>query len=468
MNPGLRVLIGAMSWPFLPVSPVMRGARSAVVVIAFVLASSTGAPDAGAQLASPSLADRPALPDTTSLSERARDTLDRVRPSIVQIQGFFGANTAQAFHGTGFAVAPGGIALTNFHVVAEHVLYPDKYRLEYRTPEGVTGRVVVLAVDVRHDLAVVRTEKFAPDPLALNAVVPPKGERAYAIGFPLDVGLTITEGVSNGRVADAFDARIHYSGALNAGMSGGPALDQRGNVIGINVAGYRFEQLVSFLVPAEHALPLLERARRAPLAAADARKEVAAQLRSHGRALMESVAATAGSGFPAQTVGGYDLPGRLAPFVDCSASGDPSPDQPVRTETIRCGAKAGIYVQQGLTTGDFTFTHYVLTGRTLDAWRFARRLGKMAEASGSFGDRRFVGPFTCRDRAVTLTGLDAQVLLCVRAHRRFEGLYDFTARIVSLHRPTAGFVSHVDLYGVEFDGGMAFMRRFTEAVRWRS
>lgn len=445
-----------------------RGGRSVVADVAFVLALAHGASFAVAQPAPAPPAERTVLPDAASVSERARDTLDRVRPSIVQIQGFFGANTAQAFHGTGFAVAPGGIALTNFHVVAEHVLYPDKYRLEYRTPGGATGKVTVLAVDVRHDLAVVRTEGFAPEPLALNTAVPPKGERAYSIGFPLDVGLTITEGVSNGRVADAFDARIHYSGALNGGMSGGPALDQRGNVIGINVAGYRFEQLVSFLVPAEHALPLLERARRNPLAVADAKAEITAQLRAHGRALLAAVGGATGTGFPVQTVAGYDLPGRLAPFVDCSASGDPAPDQPARTETIQCGAKAGVYVQQGLTTGDLTFTHYVLTGRTLDAWRFARRLGKMAEATGSFGHRRFLGPFTCRDRAVSLTGLDAQVLLCVRAHRRFEGLYDFTARIVSLHRPTTGFVSHVDLYGVEFDGGMAFMRRFTEAIRWRS
>ena len=42
------------------------------------------------------------------LSENARDVLTRVRPAIVQIKGFFGANTAQAFHGTGFAVAPNG------------------------------------------------------------------------------------------------------------------------------------------------------------------------------------------------------------------------------------------------------------------------------------------------------------------------------------------------------------------------
>ena len=54
--------------------------------------------------------------------------MERTRASIVQIKGFFGNNTAQAFHGTGFAVARGGLVLTNYHVVAEQVLYPEKYR----------------------------------------------------------------------------------------------------------------------------------------------------------------------------------------------------------------------------------------------------------------------------------------------------------------------------------------------------
>src|SRR4030095_16715580 len=111
------------------------------------------------------------------------------------------------------------------------------------------------------DLAVVRTEGHEAPPLALDTTTPPKGVRAWSIGYPLDVGLTITEGVSNGRVEDSFDPRIHYSGAINAGMSGGPALNAAGQVIGINVSAYRSQQLVSFLVPAAHAEALIERAR---------------------------------------------------------------------------------------------------------------------------------------------------------------------------------------------------------------
>ncbi len=427
-----------------------------------------------ATFATTSEAPPPPVVAVAAVSESARSVLERVRPSLVQIKGFYGNNTAQAFHGTGFAVAPDGLMLTNYHVVAEQVLYPEKYRLEYRTPDGRTGRVSVLAVDVRHDLAVVRAHGFDAPALALNATVPAKGERAYSIGFPLDVGLTITEGVSNGRVEDSFESRIHYSGAINAGMSGGPALNAAAQVIGINVAGYRFEQLVSFLVPAEHARALIARALDQPLAADQARGEVLSQLQAHAAALVGALqtglaqaAAVGEAGGVArmQRVAGYALPGRLADFVECNASGNPAPDQSVRTERINCSAKAGLYVQQGLYSGDIRYSHYVLTTDRLGPLRFAKRLGALSRASGSHGSRRHVGPFACRDSIVRLHDFEARLLTCTRGLRNFAGLHDITARIVSVSHEARGFASHVDMYGVPFEAGMALLRRYVEAMR---
>ncbi|HTJ97292.1 MAG TPA: serine protease [Rhodocyclaceae bacterium] len=397
------------------------------------------------------------------LSDSALDVLARSRPSIVQIRGFFGKNSAQAFHGTGFAVAPGGVFLTNYHVVAEQVMFPEKYRLEYRTPEGKTGLITVLAIDVRHDLAVVRAEGFAPPPLTLTNTIPVKGARAYSIGFPLDVGLTITEGVANGRVEDSFDARIHYSGALNGGMSGGPALNSSGQVFGINVAGYRFEQLVSFLVPAEHAKALLQRAQQQPLSLKDAKGEVVNQLRAHATELLGAFQGPLAT----QQTSGFILPGKLSSFVDCNASGDPSPNQPVQTEAIQCAAKAGLYVQEGLYSGDMTYQHFILTTETLDSLRFTKRLQKIAAASGRHGSKKHVGPLTCKNSNVKLQGFDANLLICTRSYRKLEGLYDFTVRVVSLDNAKRGFASHLDMNGVDFDAGMRFVRRYVETMQWK-
>jgi S1-C subfamily serine protease len=401
--------------------------------------------------------------DVTTLSESARDVLNHARPSVVQIKGFFGTNTAQAFHGTGFAVAKGGVLLTNYHVVAEQVLHPEKYRLEYRTPDGATGKVSVLAVDVRHDLAVVRADGYDATPLALNPIVPAKGERAYSIGFPLDVGLTITEGVSNGRIEDSFDPRIHFSGAINPGMSGGPALNSANQVIGINVAGYRFQQLVSFLVPAVHAQALIKQALEKPLEVGAAPKVVAEQLRAHGAELLGALQGA----MPTQAAAGYALPAKLSGFIDCQAAGDPAPDQPIQMVRVDCSAKAGLYVQQGLYTGDLKYSHYVLTTDSLDAWRFAHKLSSLAAATGAFGRRRHVGPFVCQNKAVHLAGFDASLMVCTRGYRRFEGLYDITVRVISLNEAARGFASHIDMYGVDFEAGMRFVQRYVEAMQWK-
>jgi serine protease Do len=415
-----------------------------------------GAPAVYAQGQSPSTQKPVPGPFVTpATSENARDILAGVRPGVIQIKGFFGTNTAQAFHGTGFAVAADGMFMTNYHVVAQVVRYPDKYRLEYRSADGKTGKVAVLAIDVRHDLAVVRALGHSPEPLKLETEVPVKGDRAYSIGFPLDVGLTITEGVSSGRVEDSFDPRIHYSGAINGGMSGGPALNVSGNVIGVNVSGYRFEQLVSFLVPAAHAQALLKIALAQKPSAHGHKKEVLAQLRTHTKDLLGALDGK----MLTQSVAGYSLPAKLAQFIDCNASGDPAPNQPVHVVRIN--------LQQGLYSGDIKYSHYVLSTEKLDAWRFARRLSDLAVATGAYGSRRHVGPFACNNKVVSLKGFDASVMVCVRSYRKLDGLFDFTVRVSSLNGSKRGFASHLDMYGLEFDGGMKFIKRYVDAMEWK-
>src|SRR5262249_46057973 len=81
----------------------------------------------------------PNNPVTPAASQSAREVLAQVRPAVIQIKSFFGSNTAQTSHGTGFAVKDGGVFITNYHVVADRVQYPGKYRLEYRTADGETG-----------------------------------------------------------------------------------------------------------------------------------------------------------------------------------------------------------------------------------------------------------------------------------------------------------------------------------------
>jgi hypothetical protein len=57
-------------------------------------------------------------------------------------------------------------------------------------------------------------------------------------------------------------------------------------------------------------------------------------------------------------------------------------------------------------------------------------------------------------------------MTCVRGYRKLEGLYDFTVRVSSLNSSKRGFASHLDMYGLEFDTGMAFIKRYVAAMEY--
>lgn len=400
--------------------------------------------------------------DLGPVSAGARRMLDRVRASVVLVRGFYGTNRSEAFHGTAFAVAGDGLALTNYHVISRAALFPRDYRLEYVTNDGEVGKVSILAIDVRRDLALIRTEGVSPPPLRLRTDIPSKGDRAYAVGYPLKLGLVITEGIANGLLNNEFGPKLHYAGPMNSGMSGGPALDSRGRVFGINVSISTRGQLISFQVPAEFATPLLDLA-ETPLAPSDIRKEVSKQLLAHQSAVL----ATLPAAFPAQTTAGYVLPAELTPFVDCTAAARKSPVQRALLQSVNCWADVSLLAQPGLQTGDFQYNHQVLVSKQLHPLQFSRQLGRLAaERQPPAGSAELVTPFECLSEHVYLDRFKAAVTLCARAYRTYEGLYDVTMVVTSLNHPQQGFVSSLNLRGMDYAGAMDFTGRYLRAMKW--
>jgi S1-C subfamily serine protease len=400
--------------------------------------------------------------DQGPVSAAARRMLDRVRGSVVRVRGFYGANRAEAFHGTAFAVAPGGLLLTNYHVIARAALAPRSYRLEYATNDGGVGALDILAVDVVHDLAIVRAADFAPAPIPLRTAIPDRGDRVYTVGYPLNLGLVITEGIGNGLLDKPFSPRLNYAGPMNPGMSGGPALDSRGRVIGVNVAFSTRGQLVSFLVPAELVAPLVARA-ASPLDPGGTRAEVARQLEAHQARVLKALPAR----FPTQAAAGYALPAELAPFVDCTAIPATAAVSALLVQRVACRAPVGLSVEPGLQTGDFEFSHAVLVADGLHPLQFAEQLRRVAAAAPSRrGSSEHVQGWACRRNVVNLNRLQGTVTLCARRYREYDGLYDLTLVVTSRNEPLRGFVSTATLRGVDFAAGLDFTRRYLEAMRW--
>ncbi len=399
------------------------------------------------------------------LSGEAKTRLDAAREAVVQIRGFYGESASSAFHGSGFAVDDGRKIVTNYHVVAQAVLYPRQYRLEYLASDGQQGLLRVLAIDVRHDLAVVAADDLELPPLKLRSEIPAQGERAWSIGFPLDLGLTITEGVANGLVENSVEQRIHYTGAINSGMSGGPALDTRGRVYGVNVSVVTDRQLVGFVVPAKHIPALLARAKE-PLDPSLSARQLRARVTVQALAYEADVLEAQPDKPSTQTVRGYALPMQLSRYVECNTFDERSPHPRMRVETVSCAMPSRILVQPGVYVAGLSMQHRILQSAGLQPLQFERQVNRLAEAQRRSGASASVAAFSCRDALVSLDGFDARISTCVRQYRLFTGLYDFDVTVVGIDDAQQALVSRLAVQGVAFESGKRIMERYLGALQW--
>lgn len=159
-------------------------------------------------------------------------------------------------HGSGFLVSSDGYLMT-----AEHVIGSDKY-VKVRWSDGLEGVGEVIRTDKRRDVALIKTDPRGRQPLALHRAAPEPGDTVFAIGAPIDLKLqsTVTRGVvSANRIMDGFSF-IQSDVTVDPGNSGGPLLDEKGQVLGFTDKGLRTAEAptgLNFFVPIDDALRFL-------------------------------------------------------------------------------------------------------------------------------------------------------------------------------------------------------------------
>jgi S1-C subfamily serine protease len=212
------------------------------------------------------------VPPTSRLSEEEAEAVldaysaavvtvaERVGPSVVNIasekdvtaQGPGGQRVYTVpGGGSGVVIAPDGYILSNSHVVH------DAKSLEVTLADGRTLPARVIGDDSATDLAVIQTTAGGLPAARLgdsDSLKP--GQLVIAIGNPLGFQATVTAGVvsalgrslrsSSGRLIENV---IQTDAALNPGNSGGPLVDSRGRVVGINTAIIQGAQGICFAVP---------------------------------------------------------------------------------------------------------------------------------------------------------------------------------------------------------------------------
>jgi serine protease Do len=298
---------------------------------------------------------------------------------------------------------------------------------------------------------------------------PSKGERLYSMGNPLDLGFTIIEGTYNGLVDRTYNDRVHFSGALNPGMSGGPTVSAEGHVVGVNVATRRGGQLLSFLVPARYAAALLQRVREQKTPP-DLRAEVGRQFVAWRSALYRSFAE---KGFRPTALGPYLAPETVAPWFNCWANTNAgaTPRPRVSINSINCKADTGLYVATDLNTGAIQIDHSYVKAIDLNQFQLATLLTQMSQprlvGGGPF--RKWYTPQRCHADFVGAAAAPdrppLRVIWCAQAYREFEGLYDVALIAVTQDQGSEALVSRLSLQAVGYDDAVTLGKRFLQSVQ---
>ncbi len=403
--------------------------------------------------------DQPQAPsaDTADLFAKWRDR-------VLQIQVIEKQSQSKSGIGSGFLAGATGFVLTNYHVIADLANHPGEYEARYLTESGVRGSLELINVDVVHDLALLRSTDPLPEPLEIAEQAPRQGTRLYSMGFPYDIGLTIVEGTYNGMLEKSLYERLHFTGSINPGMSGGPVLNQMGEVIGINVATAGNQ--VGFLVPVKFARRLLENSSAEPIDPDRLHASISQQLQDNQADIAARLLA---NDLRSTQLKNYRVAGELADWMSCWGDSLQNPPEAMKQVYYQCQSQDDIFLSNALSTGVIRFQHDLVSTDELHPWRFYNQLEKRSyfPQLRLEGNEETVTRYHCQSGFVSHSALNFKSTFCVRTYRNVTGIYDAYLHLTSLVDDHEALQSTLVLAGFSWENLLQLSQGFVNTISWQ-
>lgn len=407
--------------------------------------------------------------------ETAESLFKDFQEALFQIQIIENESSNKSAIGSGFAVDKNhfssqqdGLVITNYHVISKFIYDPDKYRIEFQDSQGRNGKFELVDFDVVNDLAVLRLpdDRINTTKLNLATEMPIQGSAIYSLGNPRDLGMSVVPGTYNGIKKTSFYKRVHVTGAINPGMSGGPAINVNGEVIGVNVATGGNQ--IGFLVPLIQLNGLLSRAGNKNILSSDYKRHIQAQLVQNQADFMQEFTTKT---WPQAKLGKALIPGKVTDFVSCwGDSNAKKEDAKFLSIQNRCRTGESIFVNGNLRTGTLEMEFEWVSTDQLESHKFYNMLSKSTAGArpGNRAREDDVTNFACHYDKVKGAGtVTNKAVICIRAYKDFNELYDALYIATSLDHRDQSLISHFTLAGVTQNSIEAFSEQFMESIAWQ-
>ncbi|MCA1779109.1 MAG: serine protease [Xanthomonadaceae bacterium] len=396
---------------------------------------------------------------------------ESLRPGLFTVEVVDRVSNNKNAQGSAFALNEQGLLASNYHVVSEYLLDPDRYSLRFRDVEGQVGPLEIVDVDVLHDLALLRFDDAERVPVAFvpfefAEMLPRAGETILALGNPYDIGLSIVPGTYNGLLENQFRKSIHFTGALNPGMSGGPAVNLEGQVVGINVAAAG--NSVSFLVPVENLRSLAEQLPEQARSLELIRAGVVGQIIEHQAGMIDALLT---GDWSLEAFGPLMIPREIRPWISCGGSGRESEiEAPWRESHSNCVLNDRIYLSRSLDTGPLEIIFGWYGSDLLNPFQFARVFEQNTFMPFNQTGDKDVTAFECNEDWLEIESLKPvpfKATYCLRTYLDYPGLYDVLYVARALMPGAEGLNIHYTLAGVGRDSAQRFHQYLLGALKWK-